>query len=97
MHGKDFEDKKECDLCNKQVKNKRDYILHDSSCKHYNVRGLVFVFEKKDLDGKSTEDLGVWVGDGIGQGGNNFILLICQYKIIIRSIIKQTLWRDSCI
>lgn len=97
MYDKDFEDKKKCDLCNKQVKNKRDYILRGSGCERYHMRGLVFVFEKKYLDSRNTEDLGVWVRNSVGQGGNNFILLTCQYKIIIRSIMKQTLWKDSCI
>lgn len=76
MHGKSCKDKGECDLYNKKVKNKKDNIFCDRDCKCQNIRGLIFIFEKKDLDSESIKDLEVWARNGTSWDRDNFILLI---------------------
>lgn len=59
------------------------------------IKNIVFIFEKKDLNNESIKKWRVWAGNSANQGKDKFILLTCQFQIIIELIIKQTLWKDS--
>ena len=73
--------KRECDLRNKEVKDKEDVNLH-IGYETWDKMVWRFVFEKEDKDGGGIENLEV-----IGKSRDNLVLLMCQYQVLIRSIV----------
>lgn len=95
MCGKSCEDKRECDLRGKGVEDKGDADL-GTCCESRDEMVRGFVFEKEDKDGGGVENSVVFDGGIAGRGGDNSVLLICQYQVILGSIIIQTFLNESC-
>ncbi len=90
MGGEGCEDKGKCDLRSEGVKNKGDADLRTGrESRDGMVRG--FVFE----DGGGTEISVVLSGGIAGRGEDNSVALICQYQVILGSIIIRTFLNRS--
>ncbi len=94
MHGKDCEDKREYDLRGKEIENKGDANLR-MDCESWDKMVWGFVFEKEDKDSEDAEILVVLSRDVTGQGKDNFVALMCQYQVILGTIIIQTFLNGS--
>ncbi len=91
MRDEGCEDKREYDLYGKEVEDKGDADLcTDRESQDGMVRRFVF------KDGGSIEISVVLSGDVAGRGKDNSVVLICQYQVILGSIIIHTFLNGSC-
>lgn len=82
LRGTGYKDKGECDLSVKKIEDKGDANLR-ISCKSWDEMIRGFVLEKEDKDGGGAETWTVFDKGIASRGGDNFVLLMYQYQVII--------------
>lgn len=60
LHGKGFEDKRDCDLCSKGVKDKVHKNLNRKDQESLDLTSPAYLFEENNVDGKVSENLRIW-------------------------------------
>lgn len=95
LHSKGCKNKEKCDLYGKEIEDKRDVVLCTGR-ESRGEKGQGFVFKKGNKNDGGAENSGIFSRDIASQGRDNFVLLTCQYQIIISSIVIQTFLNRSC-